>query len=105
MAQADREARLLSAVYRTYGVPASWTPKADSEADAVTVRHVIDDAEAPFGESRAIQRTHFLFVRTSERAAPAREDVVLIAAGSFRVSAKPMLEPGGLEWKCEAVPS
>lgn len=105
MGQADREARLLSACYRTYGVAASWTPKVNGEADAITVRHVIDDVEAAFGDSRAVQRTHFLFVRASERANPVRGDVVLISGVSFRVSAKPMMEPGGLEWKCEAVPS
>lgn len=94
---------MLGAVYRTYGVPALWTPVDGGPTSTPTVRHEVEDQDLRFGEGRAMGRRNVLFVRVSEVAMPAAGDHVDIPAGSFSLKGEPALEPGGLEWRCPAV--
>lgn len=103
MSQADREARLLSAVYRTYGVPASWNPATGAPAVALTVRHDVSDDITQAGQGQALQRTNIIFVRLSEMPEAAKDDQVVSPRGTFRIVRKPRLTDDGLEWLCEAV--
>lgn len=103
MSQADREARLLSAVYRTYGVSASWTPATGGAAVPLTVRHDVADDITPMGQGQALQRTNIIFVRLSELPEAAKDDKVASPRGTYRISRRPRLTDDGLEWLCEAV--
>lgn len=103
MSQADREARLLSAVYRTYGVPASWRPATGAPAVPLTVRHDVADEVAQAGQGQALQRTNIIFVRLSEMPEAAKGDTVVTPRGTHRISRTPRLTDDGLEWFCEAV--
>lgn len=103
MSQADREARLLRAVYRTYGVPASWTPAAGGDAVPLTVRHDTSDEITPMGQGQSLQRTNIIFVRLSELPEAAKSDTVVSPRGTYRISRSPRLTDDGLEWLCEAV--
>lgn len=99
MSQADREARLLAAVYRTYGVAALWTPAGGGAAVALTVRHGVEDETFRFGDSRGINRKNVMFVRVSEMAAPTRDSLIEAGGRIWAVLTAPMLEDGGLEWR------
>ncbi|MNS65638.1 hypothetical protein D3C72_988120 [compost metagenome] len=103
MSQADREARLLRAVYRTYGVSASWTPATGAPVVTLTVRHDVSDDITPMGQGQALQRTNIIHVRVSEMPEAAKEDTVVSPRGTYRISRKPRLTDDGLEWFCEAV--
>ena len=100
---ADREARLLAAVYRSYGLAAVWTPVGGGESVSPTVRHTTEDVEPEFGAGRDVRRRNLIHVRRSEVPAAAAGDLVAITTPplAFRVIAQPRLEPGGLEWLCE----
>lgn len=102
-AMADREARLLDAVYRTYGQQAVWTPVAGGAPLSPTVRHATEDVELEFGEGRTFARRNLIYVRRSEMPRAAKGDVIAIAQppSTHRVIAEPRLEPNGLEWLCE----
>jgi len=103
MSQADREARLLAAVYRTYGVAASWNPATGAPAVALTVRHDVTDEVTPMGQGQALQRTNIIFVRLSEMPEAVKGDTVVSPRGTYRLSRTPRLTDDGLEWFCEAV--
>lgn len=100
---ADREARLLDAVYRTYGLAAVWTPVDGSAATPLTVRHSTEDVEAEYGAGRDVRRRNLIHVRLSEAPAAAAGDRVALTTPprAFRVIAQPRLEANGLEWLCE----
>lgn len=103
MSQADREARLLRAVYRTYGVSASWTPATGAPAVTLTVRHDVSDDIMPVGQGQALQRANIVFVRLSEMPEASKDDTVVSPRGTYRISRTPRLTDDGLEWFCEAV--
>ena len=107
MGMADREARMLAAVYRTYGRSAVWTPAGGGEPLTPVVRHVQKDVVEGFGQGESLVRSNVLYVRVSEVTDPRQDDGVEVSrpAGgvdTFVITADPRLEPDGLEWLCEA---
>lgn len=111
MTMAGREARMLDAVYRTYGRSARWAPSGGGDTLTPVVRHELRDEIEGFGQGQALNRTNLIFVRCSAFPTgqePAQADIVEIdrdAGGvdTFRIRASPRLEDGALEWLCEAV--
>jgi hypothetical protein len=99
---ADRRARLLAAVYVSYGEDASWTPGDGPEPVRIKREEAEDDLS--LGQSRVRVDTVVLRVRRTQVSAPAKGDQVVTVdtAESFEVIAKPRLERFGLEWICEA---
>lgn len=105
-ALADRRARLLAALYATFGEAAAWTSAASGAVTSLTVRRKGEDDQVGFGESAALVTKDMLRVRVADLAAPAEDDqvVVQLAAGgaeTVRVLAPPRRVRNGLEWVCE----
>ncbi|KQZ31722.1 hypothetical protein [Caulobacter sp. Root1472] len=100
---ADRRARLLAAVYASYGEDAAWTPGDGS--DPVRIKREEAEQDLQLGRSRVQVDTIVLRVRRSEVSAPSKGDQVVTVetAEAFSLIAKPKLERFGLEWICEAV--
>lgn len=100
---ADRRARLLAAVYASYGEDAAWTPGDGLEPVRIKREEAQDDLQ--LGQSRVRVDTVVLRVRASEVSAPAKGDQVDIVetAERFVLIGKPSLERFRLEWICEAV--
>lgn len=105
MGQAEREARMLSAVYRTYGEDAVWTPAGGGAPAPCRVQLRTEDRETGFGAGQALRRSTVLLVRVSELPAPAKADQATVTggrwAGTWTVLADPQLTTDGLEWACE----
>ncbi len=99
---ADRRARLLDAVYASYGEDAAWTP--GDGLSPVRVKREEAEADLQLGQSRVRVGTIILRVRKAEVAAPAKGDLVDIVdtLERFKIVARPELERFGLEWICEA---
>jgi len=98
---AEREARLLAAIYRTYGLAADWAPVGGGVVLHPTVRLVVEDVEVGYGDSFDIQRRTVVYVRLSEVPRATAGASVTIGASTYTVIAQPKLEKIGLEWLCE----
>lgn len=100
----------LAAVYREFGLTASWQPAAGGAALPCTVIKSTPSEDVSFGGSRARMDATSLEVRTSEIAQVSKGDVVTVqdedAAGRplttvWRVLADPPNDDAGLVWLCE----
>lgn len=108
MTMADREARMLDAIYRVYGLQALWTPAAGGPVTTPVVRYQTQDDVAGLGQSEILMRSEVLFWRASDEQRPTdpgQGDLVEVtrpsgALSSYRVLSDPRLEPEGLEWRC-----
>ena len=106
---ADRRARLLEAVYRTWGEPAGWISATGDILTGITVRRVSEeDVPVDFGAgSRAKVERVVLCVRRNEVGSPAKGDRVEIldAAGDvdaiYFVTDRPQRVRFGQEWRVE----
>lgn len=107
----QRRARLLDALYDSFGEPARWTPAGGGAAVAVTVRRRGEDVDVGMGAAQALVWQDLIRVRRSEIAAASRGDQVEIldpetgaTLETLRLGADPRLVKNGAEWACEVRP-
>lgn len=103
----DRRARLLGALYRTFGASAQLTPAGGGAATPVTVRRPRDDEAdeiISFGQTKAVQGANILRVRTSEVPVLAKGAQFALASITLQVIAQPRHTEHALEWRFEAKP-
>ncbi|MDP3853156.1 hypothetical protein [Phenylobacterium sp.] len=105
-ALSERRARLLGALYRAYGEPASWQPQGGGPAIPLTIRRRNGEDVIGFGDSTAIVAVGELRVRKSELTTAQQDDLVTITETGevLKVSIEPRLTTTGLEWLCEPIP-
>lgn len=102
----ERRARLLDALYRTFGEAATWSPLGGGSGISLTVRRKSGEGLVAFGDSQAILGAGEMRVRKSEIAAPAKGDRVALVEGGeeFKIGDHPYLTPTGQEWVLNPVP-
>jgi len=105
---ADRRARLLEAVYRTWGEPAGWMPVAGDLITGIKVRRTSEeDVPVEFGShSRAVVERVVLRVRAAEVPRPAKGDRIEIlddgqVVGAYIITDRPLKVRFGMEWRFE----
>ena len=103
----ERRARLLDAVYRTFGEAATWSPVAGGAALTPTVIRAPGEQIMSFGDSEVAVPVLIVRVRRSEVAEPQEGDTVAVTiegGGTDTVTliSRPRLKELGMEWLCEA---
>ena len=100
--------RAQSAIYRTFGVPATYMPAAgDPVACTVIPTERSPDALVQFGQTAVIAGARLLEVRATEVPTPARGDTLTVDGDTLTVSAEPRHPDGDhdrLLWLLECAP-
>lgn len=107
---ADRRARLLEAVYRTWGEPAGWILAGTREVlTGIMIRRTSEeDVPIEYGSnSRASVERVVLRVRVAEVARPGKNDRIEVLGGdgqvigAYVVTDRPQRVRFGMEWRVE----
>ncbi|MBQ1542334.1 MAG: hypothetical protein IIZ63_10060 [Caulobacteraceae bacterium] len=104
MIYADARGRQLAALYRVYGVAATWRDTSAGVSNDVRVRRLAPDEVVDFGKGRAVLPTMTIKVRASEVPAPRKDDTVLIDGIAHVIVGKPTANVHRDEWSCPARP-
>ena len=108
MSFAAAASRALAAQYRTFGVPATYTPASgDPVACTVIPTERSPDALVQFGQTAVIAGARLLEVRATEVPTPARGDTLTVDGDTLTVSAEPRHPDGDhdrLLWLLECAP-
>lgn len=108
MTFASAMTRAQSAIYRTFGVPATYTPAAGAPIDCTVIRtERSPDALVQFGQTAVIAAARLFEARASEVPTPARGDTLTVDGDTLTVSAEPRHPDGDhdrLLWLLECAP-